>query len=531
MPRFIPLHTFNSFFESHSSLLSEGGMENFIARIKKNDVIEVLTKEKISTSEFEIFVESLKNPSVVIFHGWIEQNEELLSLLLGTDKTSSTNFSDKSGSLNHQLTNDFKHFISPFLAERLLSFTDRADEDCARAFSYVELLDTNHRALIESQLFNNVRKRVTTFEKNQLKIIDEQELINLVKPLCSKDILFMVNSFSKASYALKIGYVDAILNSVHSPGCTTRLANWIFKKLEEISLNSEHEDKIDELKLALKSGEIEVRNHGKGKTPIRYKKVISNSLILLIGFLVFYIIYFKPFNNVGDQDLISTSSFKQFTKEERKEIDSLLQTVDTGFKVDDIEIDPGIPIYGGGPTLQLRKAFKNDLMESIYDDLSKDAAIHLSITLDSCNEKKTKFNAYIGVKDLKKRNANVEAVVRNESDYDVIFYISENKKKGSVFSFLLKQGDVKSFEINENDIITTIAGNHFTEFLAPSTNQPLPSSKFKHHFCEQDVSYQESINTSFKLSNSSKKKPKFMIKGSAGSFYRMVDIYGVLTAY
>ena len=531
MPRFIPLHVFKSFFESHSSLLSDGGIQNFIERIKKNDAIEVLTKENISIAEFELFIDSFKNPSVVIFHGWIDQNDELRALLLGLEKNKISSFSDKSGCLNHQLTAEFKRFISPYLAERLLSFSDGEDENCAKAFSYIELLDSDHRALIESQLFKNVRAKVTAFGQLQLKMEEEQDLVNHLKPLCSDDILFMVNSFSKASYALKIEYVDIILNSVHSPSCTIRLANWIFKKLEKINLNNEHEDKIDELKRQLKSGDIDVRNHGKGKTPIRFKKVISNLLILLIGALVFYVIYFKPFNKVEDQDLINSTSFKQFTKEERKRIDSLLQTVDTGFNVDDIQVDPGIPIYGGGPVLNLRKQLKNDLMESIYDDLSKDAAIHLSIKLDSCEEKTIKFSPYNGVKDLTKRKANVEAVVRNESDYDVIFYISENKKTGSVYSFLLKQGDVKTFELNESDVITTVAGNHFTPFLAPTTNDPLPSSKFKHHFCDQDVSYQESINTSYQLSNGSKKKPKFMITGSSGSFYKLVDIYGVLTAY
>ena len=136
------------------------------------------------------------------------------------------------------------------------------------------------------------------------------------------ELVQIVNSLSKASYALKLEYVDTIVNTVRTNGCTVRFANWIFKQMEELKLNNEHEEKILELKKELKEGKLAVRNHGSGKTPIRWKSVITFLFVALLGIGSFYIIYFKPFSTVEDEVIADTSSFKKFTKEERQGQDS-----------------------------------------------------------------------------------------------------------------------------------------------------------------------------------------------------------------
>ena len=152
--------------------------------------------------------------------------------------------------------------------------------------------------------------------------------------------------------------------------------------MEQLTLNREHEDQIAELRKELREGNLEVKNHGTGKTPIRWRSILSLALVLLIMGGAFYVIYFKPFSQVEEIDIADTSSFKQFTKEERNELTSLIQSMGNPLLPDEDEIDPGIPI-GLNTTLTFRTASQNDLFEQIYTDLSRDAEIQQNQMVDS----------------------------------------------------------------------------------------------------------------------------------------------------
>lgn len=530
MPQFIPLNNFKAHFDSQSSLISGGGLHKFVIALKSDAVKEDCLRQEISLIDLKLFTKSLENPSTIIFQGWISQNEVLIDFLT---KNSLGFFSDKSGSLNHTLTNAFKKYISPFLADKLLSFSTENDTELEKAFSFLQLLDTDHRALVESYLFISIKDRIQQLDLIQKTTIKEQELVNQVKPLCSNEILACINSLSKGSYALKIGYVDIVLNTVESPACTIRFANWVIKQLELIHLNKEHEDKLYELKTSLKKGKIEVKNQGEGRTPIRITKVVSNVVLLLIITAAALFIYSKPFSVVEDVETKYASSFKVFTKKERKEIDSLLQTLDNGFKIEEPSSDPGLPLYSGGVTLQLRKDFVNKLMERIYDDLSKDAEISIGNIIDSCKQKEVDFQTYPGVKHLSQRKGKYDTEIKNKSEFDAVLYVAEPSSKGKVYSLLLKQNETLLISLNESDILTLVAGNHFSNFeFNQNTSKPnLPSADFKYHFCDTEVSYEESINTSFQLNITPSKTIKLMLMGTTGSYFKVVDIYGSLESY
>lgn len=531
MQQFIPLRLFKALFISQSALLDDGEIAHFIDKLDSEEGIEICEKQQISNEEFLTFKETFKNSQVIIFHGWIEQNDALLNLL--TTAQLSEGFTDKSGVLKHQLSASFKQFISPYLADKLIPFSGQEDKTLKLTFSYVQLLDTDHRAVVEGELFKSIRGRIRNIDKSQKIIQKEQDLVNLVKPLCSDEVVFCVNALSKSSYALKISYVDTILNTIESPACTVRFANWIIKQLESIQLNKEHEDKLYELKTNLKKGNITVRNHGKGRTPVRLSRVISNIVLLLIVVAAGLFIYSKPFSEVKDVETKYASSFKVFTEEERKEIDSLLQTLDNGFKIEEPVSDPGIPLYSGGVVLQLRKSFNNQLMERIYDDLTADAEISNSYGLDSCEQKEVDFQMYPNVKKLSQRKGKYETEIKNKSEFDAILYVAEEKANGKVYSIFLKQDETLLISLNESDILTFVAGNHFSnfEFNQNIPKADLPSSDFKYHFCDTEVSYEESINTSFQLRSVPSKKIKLMLMGTLGSYFKVVDIYGNLESY
>ena len=68
-------------------------------------------------------------------------------------------------------------------------------------FSFTELLDGDDRGLIEDQMFRSIRSRLRELDKHSPYFTEEQDLINAIKPLCSDELIAVVNSLSKASYA------------------------------------------------------------------------------------------------------------------------------------------------------------------------------------------------------------------------------------------------------------------------------------------------------------------------------------------
>ena len=528
MPRFISLSKFKSLYEDQSQLLTEEGFTSFMTKLRSNEGKTVASMNGINDYDLMRFTDSLSNSQLIVFHGWVEQNPDLLSFLEGKEIQNS--FEDKKFHLKHQWGEEFRRFVSPFVVDRLLKESTEDILLLAKLFSYVDLIVSDDRAVVEAELFKPIKRRLDEVDDAN-SIAEEQALIEFIKPLCDDEIIVVINHLSKGSYNLKLEYVDAILSAIRAKGCTVRFANWILKKMEEVKLNNEHEYKLSDLRKELKSGELKVRNHGEGRTPIRWKSLITTIIILGLGYCAFYIIYYKPFNEVEEPETVENASFKKFSVEERKAIDSLLQVMNDDDFTGDFEVDPGV-LSGGGSVIALRSEFKNDLMERIFDDVNKDANLKDYYATDSCATS-IKFQRYPGVKDLAKKKGNIESVIRNESEYDVIVYVTSSSNSGDVHSFLLKKQETASFKMNHYDIITTVAGNAYRNFNAPkrAEEDEIPSMSFKKHFCDTDANYYESVNTSLQLMHVSKGTAKFMVMGDHKGTYRLIDVYSVMEEY
>lgn len=529
MQRFIPLSTFKSLYVNHTDLLTDEAIAVFSSRLVGEEGKQICEANQITETELEHFIQTLKNPENIVFYGWVSYNSDLLNILSGKGKVD--RYDDAFGHLIHQLSEEYQHFLSPYLSEKLLEYAGTNDLSIlVTLFSFVELLDDNHRAVVESQLFLPISKKLEE-NKTVLKgIQSEQELIDYVKPLCAEEMIDIVNYISKASYALKLNYVDQILIALESKACTVRFANWVLKQLELVKLNREHEYKIIDLRRELKSGELSVHNHGKGRTPIRWSNIRMLLFLVIIGGGVIYLIVYKPFSDVAPPELSNETSFKQFSKEERIQIDSLLRELEGNIRSEDLNFDQGAPIIGSSSTLTLRESFENKKMEAIYQDLIKDAEIQSQGYVDSCSAS----NVYVARKgdhDLSKNNGAVAAMIRNDSEFDAIIYVAEETPNGKVFSMFLKKGATKVFEFDKGNTLTVIAGNSFQKYNAPkSSGLDLPSKSYTHHFCETDPNFRESINTSYRLETDSLKKVKFLLTGTQAGYFNMLDLKNVLEA-
>ncbi|MDG1333300.1 MAG: hypothetical protein P8P74_13275 [Crocinitomicaceae bacterium] len=531
MRKFIPLSTFKEIYSNQSDLLTEEGMNSFREKLASSG-IEIAEKARFTSEEFSAFQETLRDPSNVVFYGWIEQVSALKNALLGKKPSL---FIDSAKHLDHTLSEKYTQFLSPVLSEVLLSTHIESDNERKIAFSFVQLLDERHRAVVESKLFQPYQDRLEELKSISDQTTSEQELVNIVKPLCSDDIIASVNYLSRASYASKLGYVDKILNAIHSKACTVRFANWILERMSHIDLNDEHLYKLTDLRKDLRKGNLKVKNHKKGTAPIPMRGVLTGLIITLLVGSVIYLIIFKPFSKVEENEFSNNTSFKEFTKEERIRMDSLLKEMDNPFEVVD-SLDPLFaPVQTGVDIdLILRKAFKNERMEAIYEDLMADVDLKFNYPDSSCSDfKNTVFKSTNSVKSLDFMTGVHASVVRNESEYDIILYVAEGGKEGKVFASLIKPNETLEFKMNKYHTLMVVAGNSYQPFVNPSkaTEEEQPSAAFTHHFCDTDLNYQETINTSYKFMYPRQGKNKFMIMGAKSGYVHLVDVHGVLEAY
>lgn len=531
MRKFIPLSTFNSIYSNQSDLLTPEGMQAFRGALM-TEGIPLVTQAGFSTEDLIAFQETLNDPSNIVFYGWIERDAALMDCLLGKKRRL---FLDKDQHLKHTLSKSYQKFLSPVLTECLLKGGQHSNEELKIAFSYVQLLDLDHRAVVENQLFRGIKERLNEISLLSKTSQSEQELVNLIQPLCSDEIIACVNYLSRASYALKLSYIDEILSAIRAGACTMRLANWLLERLQLIDLNQEHAYKINDLRRDLREGRLTVRNHKKGRTPIRWKTVLSISFISLLLLGVAFIIIFKPYSEVEPPEFSNRTSFREFTKEERIRMDSLLREMDHPFEeLDSLDPMTAVTPLGVDVDIVLRRPYKNELMESIYNDMIADANLKINYPKDSCySSKKVGYSNYSGVKKLVSKSGTNMAVVRNESDYDIILYISENNSGGSVHAALIKPNETVEFKINKFNTISIVAGNSFQSFKAPkgAKKEDLPSEKFSHHFCDTDLNYDETINTAYQFMHPREGKNKFMIMGAKSGYVHLLDVHQVCEAY
>jgi hypothetical protein len=238
----------------------------------------------------------------------------------------------------------------------------------------------------------------------------------------------------------------------------------------------------------------------------------------------------KPFSKAEIHHAYDSMN-SAFTSEELRAIDSIAAEIDQESYLEGRQIDPTI-IIESGDLISLRKPFNVALMEQIFTDVNQDIVLQENYYIDSCGTE-VDFQRYPGVKDLSKRKAKKAIQFRNDSEYEVIVYVTNNTASGSVYSMLVQPESTVEFKMNEKDLLTTVAGNHWIPFVPPvgSFQDEKPSKDFRFHFCKTDDNYFESINTTLCLGSTSRDRIKYMVVGKRGVDYQLIDVYGVSQAY
>lgn len=468
-------------------------------------------------------------PNAIIFLGWIERMKGLEEILL--NGTTNISFKDDLKVLDHSMANEFKQFVTPMLSPAILK--EVAREKVGATNTYVALLDSDTRPIVEDQIYQHITPLFNDVKALLDEKVGENSLIAATQKAVNDDIIAIINSFSRQSYALKLKYVDTVLTILNARSCTLRLANWILKQLEKLTLNPEHNYKINDLRNDLKLGHFKVQNTNtrKGITiPLR-TILMSVFLIGIVSFAV-YVITFKPWSDPDKPEIAKNSSFTSFTKEERQQLDSLLKIIQPARALSDEELDLGTYL-GEELELIVRVPFKNEIVERYYGDLETYMQNYDALRSDTCIAKSKEELAKLLPKRMtsldQKKDGNT-AYFKNESDYDVQIIVFRNFLKSAAYFGTIAQGKTTTIRLEIGDWFMVIPGKFLETFTVPANHSgELPSSDFNVKFCEIDVNFAHGINTSYTLNSTAYSNYKFLLVGSPTEQFELVDIYGVLS--
>jgi len=474
------------------------------------------------------FLAHLKTPNAVIFLGWIERMTGLEKLL--KSRKTDIQFRDELKVLEHVLVDDFKRFVTPMLAPIILNDANAAE--ISKSFSYLPLLDSDTRAVVEDQVYKLIALKFEAVNGLKDKEVGEEKLIEATQIPLNDEVIEIINQLSRQSYALKLNYVDAVLGIVNAKSCTLRLANWILKQLEKLTLNAEHNEKINELRRDLKAGNISVQNTNshKGKS-IPFRTILMAVFIFgLIGTAIYLWIY-QPWSIPVKPDLVNNSSFVKFTRDERKEIDSLLKIIQPKRDFSNDELDLGT-YMAEELELILRVSFKNEIAEKYYQDLNIVARNADQLRKDTCianSEEKIKKLVPTNMRPMDQKTEGNKAYIKNESDYDVQIVVFRNFYKSEVYHTHLKQGGKAVIMLDIGEWFVVVPGKTLQSFALPKGySGGEPSKDFNVNFCELDINFGHGINTSYILNTNSRVNYKFLLVGSPTEQFEVVDIHGVL---
>lgn len=468
-----------------------------------------------------------------VFLQWIEQDKELLAILEG--RAPKQVFQDHFHWIGHALAAPFAQFLTPFLSSAALKFREESNTKTLLClFSYLKLLPPDDQLVVEQELFKGIKIRLLQSLSFKQNAQTEEELLSITETVCSSEIVGIIGELSRSSYHSKVWYVDEMLTFFKHPACTARLAYRIIQRLNELELNPEHQNAIKEIETNLKTGQILVQKQNKKKNfRPTIRQIVSIVLFSGLIFTIYYIFTYQE-KTINNPDLNLASSFEQFSKEERKQIDSLLRSQRQDQATEENAMDQYLWTQGSGVSLTLKKPLENKRMEELYNDWLLDARLFEKGLIDSCkNVEKTNSFQFKGVKSTDELKGDQMTAVRNESEYSVYVFVFDEQTNGGIYSKLLKKDQTVSLNLKTGQFILFIAGNNLTKFTKPSGlgSDELPSAQFDHHFCDVDFNLSLSLNTLYIFKFPHKGSNKLMLSGDQFSSFEVADLYGILETF
>lgn len=525
--QFISLAKLRTFTDPIGDISTLSGRSLLLENIDK---IEIPDKySAYSRSDLIQFISGLTDKQLV-FYQWIDHNPNLVKLLEGNKPDA--HFTDNYHWIGHALESEFSLFLKPYLITAALKYKVVNDYTLLyKVFSYLILLPKDDRLFVEQELFKGLKNDIESGIKKAAEARDENALLIVTEAICNDAITGIVTKLSRSSYHLKIWYIDQILGLLKLNSCTPRLIYRIVQKLKVIDLNPEHRELILSIEKDLKSGQFSNKLQSSSFfKKLNFKSLLSVSLLILIGLAVIYVFNYRQEKNNKD-DLKQVSSFEQFSKEERRQLDSLIRSKRQAEPDEESQQDQYLWTQGSGVSLALRKPLSNQQMDKLYSDWLLDADLHENGYIDSCSGSKSKREfIFTGNRKISELQGSHKTIIRNESVYSVYLFVFDNKPNGKIYSAIIDSGKDITIKMDKNQCLLFAAGKNLSGFDVPQgvKLEELPSENFTHHFCEADRNLSISLNTLYKLSYPAKGRNKILLSGDDVNIFTVADLYGIL---
>jgi hypothetical protein len=193
------------------------------------------------------------------------------------------------------------------------------------------------------------------------------------------------------------------------------------------------------------------------------------------------------------------------------------------------------PLMGNGISVAIRVPLKNECMEALYKDFLIDADLSNLGVYDTTSPiftaKERAKVFYDGVDDLYKKTGKHLTMLKNESGYDVYCFVYSNQKKGAIYSAVVKKGFSINLHLNSYEHLLFVPGNKLGKYKEPKNQAEVPSKTFDHHFTDVDINYTEGINTIYYLAKPQPGTNKLLLTGDKGTYFTVVDLYGILELF
>jgi len=461
----------------------------------------------------------------LVFWDWIDQSNDLLALLNG--KMPKVAYQGRYNWEKHALFGGFQTFTSPFLSSALIHLNKELNSQSrSLLLSYCTLLSPDERLFVEQKIIQPIIDLSSASARNCMGIDKESGILEIIEPITSEEILFSINSLSRRSYHLKVEYVDLITQILDAPGCTPRLAYRVLNRLTNLDLNPEHREKIEGLIKDLKKGEVSL---GRQKRPLLVFRWAFVLIPVFIAVLVFAVFWIKNYQPPVKTALDSNSSFEQFTPEERRQLDSLIHLKESQFQLEEDDKDQYMWTSGTNVSLTLRQPLQNELMEKIYENWIRDAALFENGINVPCKDTSKILGPFKNVNAISEIQGDHEILMKNESEYLIYLFCWEEYQSGEVFSIVIKPQEKIKFNMLKKQQLLFVAGKSMDKFYKPSnTGLELPDPSFDHHFCSVDANFHLSLTTLYSLERPSSGHNKILISGSTVDPFVVADLYGIL---
>ena len=489
---------------------------------QKELFVNALNSSSLNESErqkISVFLSS-QTQQTLIFNAWIERHDDLNSLLVSG--TVNNLFSDKFKWKQHQFFSDFQSYISPFFDVLLLrNNASNSIEDWAKIFSYFELIEKEQRFYLEQKCYSFVKIELDKLFNSLENLLDRKHFENEFNTLLSSSVLALHSYLSQASNRLKIDFIERVLSLFKHPFCTAKLANWVLLQLQKMKLNEQQITSLNEIKDAIISGEYAFNEPKVERKKTVFKRVYGfySLAILIVAFLIFV---FKYDFSMKPELIYEGSALKYFSVKERKEIDSVIRSMDS---IPKLVSNP--EYYGSGMTVFIRQSFKNKVAEKLFIDLETDRDLHYASSFDTLLKTKVedlKSLVLVSTKSLVTKKNGESFEFKNESEYVILLICWEEKSGGQIYTSVVSSQSTIQTKVAKEDHFLMLPGFDFGKI--PTEN--LTSFKLlEHHFGTIDFNFESALQEFYVLKSPQSGKNKVLFIGKKGEVVEVMDVNGV----